>query len=408
VPNFPPHRRVLLLGPTGVDKARAVERLTVHLRSTLGHQLRFIDFENDFLKRQPSVRNWMTFLAQDIAQQAQTWRQAWDELKITLEEDITVLALHATYVSGVLGLRCPVHIPSICADFNPTLIISMIDDVYSMWSRTEARAAGMYYKGRPSFEQLLVSRRAEQTLGDVILSHTGNTAARHILCAAGNCLDVLVNLIIFNSTVTYLSFPISAARQMAHDGNSDFINLINRAHSLAAAEMRSDRSRSIISPLAIDELPILVKAHDEQGKEIIFNCTNDRWNLRDLWGDPDAPILPSIGTDLRIPFEQVNEAAGTIRTDVGWRDRRMVLQSNSLAIVCPKPPGRDQITRGVSEEIQTAVPIGIPCNYWQNAQWDPEDIVENQFPAAGSMGIGQTQALVRRISTLEELIRAKP
>jgi hypothetical protein len=170
--DFPRHKRILLLGPTGVDKAVAVARLTSHL-ATLGHGLRFVDFENDYLKRDPGARSWTQFLAQDLALQTLTWQRAWGELRKNLTTETTILALHATYVSSVLGLRFPIHIPSICDDFQPTLIISLIDDIYTMWTRTEQRAAGKDYKGRPSFDQLLVARRAEQTMGDLILSHTG-------------------------------------------------------------------------------------------------------------------------------------------------------------------------------------------------------------------------------------------
>jgi hypothetical protein len=176
------HKRVLLLGPTGVDKHAAIARLNARLKDTLGHQFKYIDFENDYLKPKLNVRHWTVFLAQDIAQQANTWRQAWDELRENLDGENTILGLHATYISKPLGLRCPVQIPSICEDFNPTLIISLIDDVFQMWTRTEDRAAGEELKGRPDFEQLLVARRAETLLGDVILSHTGNSAARHVLC----------------------------------------------------------------------------------------------------------------------------------------------------------------------------------------------------------------------------------
>jgi hypothetical protein len=107
-------------------------------------------------------------------------------------------------------------------------------------------------------------------------------------------------------------------------------------------------------------------------------------------------------------MSQIQDAAAAIKTDVGWRDRRLVLQSSSLAIVCPKPPGENRITRGVNDEIQTAVTVGIICNYWQLPEWDPEDFVGKRFPPAGSMGIGQTEALVQKKGSLEDLIRAKP
>jgi hypothetical protein len=160
----------------------------------------------------------------------------------------------------------------------------------------------------------------------------------------------------------------------------------------------------------IDELPIVAKAEnaDEGSTEIVFDCENDRWNLARLWGDPQLVILPSLTGAKKFPMGQIDSATGAIRTDVGWRDRRLVLQSHSLAIVSPKPPGQDRITRGVDEEIQVAVPLGIMCNLWQNPEWDPEDFVGKRFPAAGSMGVGQTQSTVRKVRTLEELIRAQP
>jgi hypothetical protein len=129
---FPRHKRVLLLGPTGADKAQAMSRLNEHLKPQ-GHSFNFVDFENEFLKHEPGARSWMRFLAQDMALQTATWRHAWTRFKNTLRkrrDEPIILALHAVYVSSVLGLRCPVHIPSVCKDFQPTLIISLVDDVY--------------------------------------------------------------------------------------------------------------------------------------------------------------------------------------------------------------------------------------------------------------------------------------
>jgi hypothetical protein len=282
--------------------------------------------------------------------------------------------------------------------------------VYQLWSRTEARAAGQEIRGRPSFEQLLVARRAELLLGDVILSHTGNPKARHILCAAGNNLDALVNLIVFDAKVTYLSFPISAPRKLKDSGDTTFIEIINEAHHLAAAEMKINRLRSFISPLAIDELPIVFKADQlpPGTLDMEFDCENERWNLQALWGSAELPILPSLTGARLFPFEQVDSAGPVIKTDVGWRDRRLVLQAESLAIVCPKPPGEDRITRGVNAEIETAVPLGILCNIWQKPEWDPDDFVGKRFPAPGSMGGGQIEAVVQKVKTLEDLIRANP
>jgi hypothetical protein len=130
--------------------------------------------------------------------------------------------------------------------------------------------------------------------------------------------------------------------------------------------------------------------------------------LDKLWGDSRLPILPVNGETMTFPVDEVRAASGVMQTDVGWRDRRLVLQSNSLAIVCPKPPEENRVTRGVKQEITTAIMMGIVCNIWQKPEWDKEDFVGREIFDAGSMGIGQTQETVQRFDSLEELIRASP
>jgi len=395
-----------LLGPTGVDKAIAAERLVAHMGER-GHRFRFVDFENAHLKKQTMAHSWTQFLAQELPLQTMIWRHAWNEFKQTLTDEITILGLHATYVSSVLGLRFPIHIPSICDDFKPTLIITLIDDVYSMWSRIEERAGGRDDRGRLDFDELLVARRAEQTMGDLIASHTGSQETRHILCGAGNHVDAIANLVIFDAPVTYLSFPISAPRKLARDGATSFVELINQAHRMAADKMLRDPYRCFITPLSIDELPFVAAAEAEPSETVSFNCATDRWKVDDLWGTADRAIVAGDDKAMAFPKAEILNVEESLRTDVGWRDRRLVMQSDSLAIVSPKPPGEDRITRGVAEEIQTAVMLGRVCHYWQKPEWDPNDFVGNHF-TAGAMGAGHTQSFVVPVESLTELIDAKP
>lgn len=211
------HKRILLLGPTGVDKAAAMARLRIYALEKFGQKIRFIDFENEFLKlhiKRHSIRTWTSFLATDVLRQSIIWRDAWTEFQKTLDSETVVLGLHATYVSGILGLRSPIHIPAVCDVFKPTLVITLIDDVPTMWRRTEERAKGQEIAGRPTMEQLLSSRRAEQILGDMVVTHSSEKKTRHVVCAAANALTTLTNLIIFDADVTYLSFPISVPREI--------------------------------------------------------------------------------------------------------------------------------------------------------------------------------------------------
>ncbi len=404
------HTRILFLGPTGVDKSAVAKRLSDFVGKSWGQSFRYVDFEKDFLKKHIASQGntWTRFLAADLRVQSSIWHTAWEEFSKTLGTEITVLGLHATYVSAIMGLRCPIHIPDICGSFKPTLIVSLIDDVQNMWRRTEERAAGRDSAGRPTFEQLLSARRAEQILGDMIVTHSQSGSARHVVCATGNALVSLANLVIFDADVTYMSFPISVPMNMADAGDASFMKLINHAHQLALREMHRERMRAFITPLSIDELPLLKLKQGADGN-VTYDCATGRWNQDELWDDANAAILPMLKNGFKIPHgEQIQPAAGTMGTDVGWRDRRLVLQSKSLAIVCPKDPAADRITRGVRDEIATAVTVGTPCFYWQNPEWDKGGYVQSQFPSAGSMGQGFTELLVQRADSLESLISAKP
>jgi hypothetical protein len=405
------HKRVLLLGPTGVDKKTAIERLAKYAKAKFGHTIRYIDFEHEYLSAAitaDSLKNLFTFLAQDRSRQANIWKSAWGKCVGAFDTEVTVLGLHATYISGILGLRCAVDIPAICKAFAPTLVITLIDDVQSMWHRTEVRAEGKEARGRPSLEQLLTARRAELLLGDMIASHCDAANVRHVLVASSNALAALANVVIFDAAVTYLSFPISAPRRMEQKGDRSFIELINKLHCLALEQMEKDRERAFITPLSIDELPMINKWKQNEDRPLNYLDTRDRWPQSDLWGNDDRAVLPPIGKEFPIPAEQIDVVSGNAETDVGWRDRRLVLQARTLAICCPKDPLAERITRGVKTEIDAAALVGIDSFYWQNPDWDKNKYLENIWGSPGSMGLGGTEALVQRVESLEALVQAKP
>lgn len=406
------HERILLLGPTGVEKAATAGRLSAFLKESHGHEIRYIDFERDFLEptsRTYGERSFAGFLSQDVERQSAIWKAAWDKCAACLQSQITILGVHATYVSGMVGLRCPVNFPAVCRDFNPTLVVTLIDDIQSMWRRTEKRALAHAgdIRVRPTLEQLLSARRSEQILGDMFLTHLGS-GARHLLFAGGNTLVALANIIVFDAKETYLSFPISAPREMLAKGDGSFISLLNKFHRLALEEMSRDHGRAFITPLAIDELPFVMKWQANPTEPVRYSSATDRWCQTDLWGSEEAMASPLLADEFEIPAAQIENAVGIIRTDVGWRDRRLVAQAASLAICCPKDPADDRITRGVSSEIDTATAAQIPCYFWQEPTWDQNKFVEKRFPPPGSMGAGAAEALVRQAESLEALIRAEP
>lgn len=412
-----PHHRVLILGPTGIDKKHACEMVAEYANRYFKHDIRNYDFEKDFIS--PLVPDFQTFLNDRITVAYGIWERAWEEFKKELNGDIFLLSLHATYVSGLFGARTAIGIRQICEDFKPSLIITLIDDVFNMWGRTEKRADGRA-RLRPTMEQILMARRTEVLLGDLIMTTRQPDQVKHIICSVNHPVEVIVNPIIFDADVTYLSFPISEPLQMIEkSGDFALKEYIDKAHRLALKEMKSDRTRCFISPLSIDETPFLHARNDENkivyevdGKKVLkfrFDAEGSRWSLADLWGaDTELIAKPFELKEIEFDWEQVANAEGVVWTDIGWRDRRLVLQSRNLAVICPVPPTRDEITGGVKDEIETAIPNGIYCYIWQEKKWDPQDIVRRTYKRDTSMGLGAVRQMTEIVDSLEDLIQMKP
>ena len=45
------HKRIVFLGPTGVDKTVAAKRIEEYMTSEHGQDMRYVDFENEYLKK---------------------------------------------------------------------------------------------------------------------------------------------------------------------------------------------------------------------------------------------------------------------------------------------------------------------------------------------------------------------
>ncbi len=379
-----------------------------------------------------------SFLTTTRSSQHQIWNDAWKNFSTNLIQNskfngITILILHGVYVSARYGVRSFIDFNSICKEYNPTLIITLLDDIYNLFSRTESHASGDKNLGRPTFEQLLMARRNETLVGDLIAYQNSLTQpARHVICSVNHPIKTLLDLIIFDAKIVYLAFPISEPRRMSEKNDNSFIESINNLHNLISE--RNTNHLVYLSPLAIDELPLCFEAmptiqeyegrkktiktddmlDDETKKErltdldslvISFN-KNSRWNLSDLWNDcelicDNTPIIPE---EIEIPVSQLVDIHGIIKTDIGWRDYKLVEQADVLALFCPVPPNRDDVTRGVMGEWQEAATNSKACYVYQEADWDLNKRIEALTSDAGSMGSQPINNVSQQVDTVEELL----
>jgi hypothetical protein len=270
------------------------------------------------------------------------------------------------------------------AKFRPTLIVNLIADVYDMWWTTEHRARGASFRGRPTLEQLLTGRRFELLIGDQI-ANACEQRPRHILLAASHPVSTLLRCIYNDhAQIVYLSFPISAPRDLKRAGDGTGIaevsDFIRRAYEL----QNTTDIVACVCPLGIDELPLVSCLEDVRNhnagldpkdkayrKEVRFNRGSSRWDLSACW-DEDERLCRQPTEGGPFPIEQVEAAGGMIHSDVSWRDFRLVEQANCVAVFNPVFRGRSRVARGVRREIDFSKTLGMSVFVYQDETHDPD------------------------------------
>jgi len=419
-------RRVVLLGTTGIEKRKIADRLHEWTQENLGQSFHIIDFEKDYLTHGAKGGRPMThFLAQPVAEQYRSWLHAWealvgdDRLAVLPEDDSlapsenVILIVHASIVRGNYGVRCVCDFHRL-ARFGADVVVTLMDDVFSQWWVTEHRAHGEFHRGRPTLEQLIMARRTEQLLGD-LLALQGKRQARHLVLAALHPRRTLGNFLFTAKKVVYLSFPISRPRELFSEGDPKGVQAVNDFLAKVYAYQVAHADIVFVNPLAIDELEILPALNDssarapaKDGSREVEGITFDlkrRWNLSAFWPSDDSLSPGPLAPNERRPLirTQVEEAAGLIRTGVGWRDFRLVMQADALAVFNPVM-WRDRLSRGVEAEMLAAIAEGKPVYVYQDPELDPDRKMLEWIGSPGTMAADQKQQWVVEVGSIEEML----
>lgn len=406
-------KRVLFLGQTGVAKQEALARLAKYCHEKFYKTCQVIDFDKDCLFKRKNQTN---FLDDDIHDQRREWGAAWDECfsnqisPSMAGDDDVFLGIHGCYTRSQYGSRCVLDLQRV-AKFQPTLIVTLIDDVYDMWWRTEKRARGEAWRGRPTPEHLIGGRRAEVIAADLVaLQCSGDRRIKNLVIAASHPCDTLAKCIYSEKLkVVYLSFPISEPRRMLARNDKTGIEAVSRFITQAHAKQKGSSDLAFTCPLAIDELPFSTALGQLQTNTAEFNRDALRWNLSDFWPPDERMALPAD------PFgefitKDVRNAAGSIWTDVGWRDFRLAEQADALAVFNPIFPGRDTVTGGVAVEVAFAVRFSHPIYVYQDPTLDPNDLcavwLKSYGVESGTMGQGPSGQLINRKTSLDDLFNS--
>jgi hypothetical protein len=403
-------KRVLFLGLTGIAKRKALENLARYCKSKFYQDCEVVDLDNDFLVSRIAAQP--AFLDDDIWSQRKAWCEAWDlcrneQLEPLIEADKHIfLGLHGCYLRTHYGSRCVLDMKRI-AQFKPTLIITLIADVYDMWWRTEERARGEAWRGQPSPEHLIEGRRAEVMVADQIALECSSRPRSLVLAIQHPCDTVSKCIFSPKPRVVYLSFPISEPRRMADKGDMSGIEEVSGLIRHVYERQKSDADLACVCPLAIDELPFSKCFKGICDAEAAFDRDAVRWDLSNFWPLSERMGIPAeIGGKFR--SEDVHAASGSIRTDVSWRDFRLAEQADKLAVFNPIFPGRETVTGGVANEVTFATKFGHPIYVYQDPKLDPNDLCAKWLAGFGSgtMGQGPSRQLISRKNSIDELIDA--
>jgi len=406
-------KRVLVLGITGINKANAVDPAD----ESRGCILRFADYERrehsrqidvvDLWKDYPTPVRLPSYLYQEKKEQIAQWVGCWNRFVEDLgggkwPEDV-YLCMHGVITNEVYGLRSPVLVGEVARDFSPDVVITLIDDVYTLYERTQARAGGIPAKGVPTLEQLVVARRAETVVGDLIAHQTNAVRAhrregygaqaatvRNYVVAVGHPLRLLDTLVYAANLLTaYVSHPISEPRRMAEDGNADGLRRVNeylaRMVEFERRRLTESPKVALFYPATIDELPLVrlifkpakFSFMSHRGgfswqpvgrkslwREVHFDLSG-RWNLESFFGEDELLSEKPHRGVVKVPTEQLTQAAGSLVADIGWRDTTLIGQCDKVASCCPLFNRRRKVSGGMASEMNRAVRLAKLVNVMQ-------------------------------------------
>ena len=286
------------------------------------------------------------FLDQNLPQErSRRWKQAIERILTKVNQaEHTVLCFHNIFYRDRNFFSCVDW--DLLTSFQPTIFITLINDVYDVWETINARERNMATNSHLRLPEILAWRSAEicatQTLAENIYVHPSlgqldvdefarlrqqfprvatvfGAPVPHFVFAVKHPASTLYNLLFRRDSLpVYASFPISKTRN----------DLEGRAEIDAYRQALTDCDfLTVFDPLTIDELRLSKDAH---GKP----CVTHRWPLG-ARGPMAAEV--ELTTD---PFEGYSEAEfasfkDSIEAHIVRRDYQLVSQARVVAAYRP-------------------------------------------------------------------------
>lgn len=355
----------VLAGISGIDKKPFADELVA--RSGRHGKIESLDFDEGLLERRGSLSIPAFLDTPSVESRIGGIEGRFDQIAdyIASRSDLehVFLRMHLSYFRNSEVFLPPLpHLFSLLLNKIPNSrlnIITLIDDVYSIWQKIHARAGQMPPGSDLRLRDIMIWRSIEMSCGESIRHHLESMVDDHqsrVRCyhvSTRHPYSTFENLIFEKyPRRVYLSYPITSTRN-----NPDAVGEINRfrreAHALGSAV-----HAAVFDPVAIDELA-LVKAQKESanGGDVVVKQSH-RWPL-----GVEAPLAKDPEWPIRLPAQEVSEVLGgsggrkgDVEDQIRSRDYRLVEAANCLAVYRPFFGGKK--SEGVDAEIKHAVEHG--------------------------------------------------
>jgi hypothetical protein len=375
----------LFLGTTGTEKEEALKRLSKWAEDQGRPQPFTIDFEDQIGTLHYSNGSLYEYMdLPKLSLQRPQWKTTFEQVLPLVEEkqqkrDVYI-ALHGSLIRREYGVRSVLNLLNI-AKLNPDAIITLIDDIFVNWCITEKRAhGGQDQKGRPTLAQLLIGRRHEILIGDIIANFLedefGLPRKPHYVIALRHSVETLGRLLYGNSIKrVYVSFPISMPRKRQKQDDCNAINEINGMLQKALEFQKNHKNLVLFLPVTLDEMLLANLAasitKDSGDNDMVALKLTQRWQIPEVLGKTlrNEEALPRV---LEIPAGQLREIAGLINDEILTHDFRMIDQSKKMLVLsqyCEK-----EKSSGVSAEIDYALYSSVTIEGYQVPAWLPPGV----------------------------------
>ena len=368
-----PIMKILFAGTPGLRKSVALRNLCLAIKQLIPEERVFTQNPSDpssipVLDHLLYDVEPITFLQQSQERQKQQWMKAFESVRKSFkgsERDHHFLGIHFTYRFEQVP-SCVVSLAKLI-EWKPDRIVTFIDDAYDVRER-------IHKGGYTSFTlaELVMWRVEEIMVGDLLarLINPDHPPPNYVVAIKHPAMMLARLLLRPRQTARiYLSHDISDARK-----SKQYRHVIDSFRT----EIRKQENCAVFEPLTIDELPPVLPFLQARKKPKRKAFTYyDPSRIKDRWPTLDPADVLASDEDLheeyplKIPMQELKDAAKAIDAQVSRRDIRLVEQSHYLLVYRPTITGDPRLGTGVVSEVRHAWAIGRPILWYIKRGKDP-------------------------------------